>query len=301
MNRAGLDMIQADSLDQVKGQCVYPLVVEEYREAFQELVSDVFQGKSRTLEFKVIGLKGRPCWLYSKVVPMRNDSGEIVSALSITIDITDRKKAEAELMESEDKFRSLVETTSDWIWEVNENALYTYVSPKVKDILGYEPQEIIGKTPFDLMPREEAERVTPEFLSFVANLKPLSGIANINRHKDGKLVVLETSGVPFFDGDGKYCGYRGIDRDITSRKKAEEERERLISELKEALANVKQLSAMLPICAYCKKIRDDKGYWSQVESYISNHTDTIFSHGICPECEVKAMKEVEELKKESGL
>lgn len=96
MNRAGLDMIQADSLDQVKGQCVYPLVVEEHREAFQTLIKDVFQGKSGAQEFKVIGLKGRPCWLYSKVVPLRNDHGEIVSALSVTVDITERKQTEEE-------------------------------------------------------------------------------------------------------------------------------------------------------------------------------------------------------------
>jgi len=69
MNRAGLDMIRADSLDQVKGQCVYPLVVEEHREAFQELVQDVFQGKSRELEFRVIGLKGHTRTLYTKAVP----------------------------------------------------------------------------------------------------------------------------------------------------------------------------------------------------------------------------------------
>jgi len=70
-------------------------------------------------------------------------------------------------------------------------------------------------------------------------------------------------------------------------KKHEEEREKLIGELQEALAKVKQLSGLLPICASCKKIRDDKGYWNQIESYIRDHSEAEFSHGICPECAAK--------------
>ncbi len=153
-------------------------------------------------------------------------------------EIAERKRTEATLKESEEKFRSLVETTSDLIWEVDENAFYTYVSPRVKDILGYEPQEIMGKTPFDLMPREEAERVASEFLSIVANRRPFPGLENINRHKDGRLIILETSGVPVFDGGGKYRGYRGIDRDITMRKKAEELKDRLLNAISAATEGI---------------------------------------------------------------
>jgi PAS domain S-box-containing protein len=72
--------------------------------------------------------------------------------------------------------------------------------------------------------------------------------------------------------------------DITERHQAEAERERLIQELQTALARVKQLSGLLPICANCKRIRNDEGYWSQVESYVSSHSEATFSHGICPEC-----------------
>jgi hypothetical protein len=69
------------------------------------------------------------------------------------------------------------------------------------------------------------------------------------------------------------------------------ERERLISELREALAEVKQLSGLLPMCASCKKIRDDKGYWNQLEAYIRAHSEADFSHGICPECAKKLYPE----------
>ena len=87
---------------------------------------------------------------------------------------------------------------------------------------------------------------------------------------------------------------RRIIRFAIERKRIIEERDIVIAQLKEAMSKIKILSSMLPICASCKKIRDDKGYWKQVESYISEHTDTVFSHGICPDCEKKAYAEIED-------
>ncbi|GMR18109.1 MAG: hypothetical protein BMS9Abin33_0512 [Gammaproteobacteria bacterium] len=123
---------------------------------------------------------------------------------------------------SEAQFRALVEVTSDWIWVVDKDAVYTYSSPKVRDLLGYEPEEIIGKTLFDLMPADEAERVAAEFAEIVQKHRAFNGLENTNRHKDGHLVTLETSGVPVFDEQGAFCGYHGVDRDITERKQKEE-------------------------------------------------------------------------------
>lgn len=132
------------------------------------------------------------------------------------------KEKTAELRKSEEKFRGLTESTSDWVWEVNESGTYTYASPKVKELLGYEPQEIIGKSPFDLMPQEEATKVSEEFGAIINAGRPFIRLENTNLHKDGHLVVLETSGVPIVDAEGRLRGYRGIDRDITGRKQAEE-------------------------------------------------------------------------------
>lgn len=88
-------------------------------------------------------------------------------------------------------------------------------------------------------------------------------------------------------------------RDITERKKIEAERERLVKELKETLAKVKVLSGMLPICAWCKKVRDDKGYWKKVENYIEENSGASFTHGICPEC-IARVKLEEEKEEEEG-
>ncbi len=137
-------------------------------------------------------------------------------------EITERKRAEDRLKESEEWFRALVESTSDWVWEVDANAVYTYASPKIKELLGYEPEEVIGKTPFDFMYPEEAERIVAEFKAIAEAQKPFERLENTNQHKDGRLVVLETSGVPIFDTNGDFMGYRGIDRDVTERKQAEE-------------------------------------------------------------------------------
>jgi len=136
--------------------------------------------------------------------------------------VTERGQAEEALWKSKERFRALTESTSDWVWEVDADGVYTYASPKVRDLLGYEPEEVIGKTPFDLMPPEEAKRVAEEFRITMESQRPFARLENTNLHKDSRLVVLETSGVPIFSADGQLCGYRGIDRDITERKQAEE-------------------------------------------------------------------------------
>ena len=131
-------------------------------------------------------------------------------------------EAKAALRESEERYRTLVETVSDWVWEVDENIVYTFVSPKIRDLLGYEPGEILGKSPFDLMPPDEALRVKEIFGPYAAKREPFLAIENANLHRDGHRIVLETSGLPFFDANGRFRGYRGVDRDITARKQAEE-------------------------------------------------------------------------------
>jgi PAS domain S-box-containing protein len=131
------------------------------------------------------------------------------------------KRAERALQESEERFRSLAETTSDWIWEVDRNGCYTYTSPKIFDLLGYDPTEVIGKKPFDFMPLYEKEQIGRVFIGITESHRPFSHLENVNLHKDGREIVLETSGVPVFDKGGNYSGYRGIDRDISQRKLAE--------------------------------------------------------------------------------
>ena len=105
-----------------------------------------------------------------------------------------------------------------------------------------------------------------------------------NKKKNGELYWESASISPIKDPQGSVTHFLAVKEDITQRKQAEEEREKLIKELQFALDNVKTLQGLIPICANCKKIRDDTGYWQQVESYIQKHSDAKFTHGICPEC-----------------
>ncbi|NQT40546.1 MAG: PAS domain S-box protein [Planctomycetes bacterium] len=153
---------------------------------------------------------------------LRDSCGSIDGVLSIGIDITDRKRAEEALRQSEAKFRGLVESSGDWIWEVDVEGVYTYASPRVEAILGYKPEDVVGKTPFDLMPPEEAARVAELFKDAAGKGEPIVALENVSLHKDGRRIILETSGVGVLDTAGKVTGYRGVDHDITERRQTEE-------------------------------------------------------------------------------
>jgi len=120
-----------------------------------------------------------------------------------------------------ERFKKMVESSQDWFWEFDENANFTYVSPSVKTLLGYEPDELIGANAFDLMDAEEASRVRKHFDPIANKYLPFTQLENVNRHKDGHEVFIESSGTPIFNEAGDFCGYRGVDRDITHRKLAE--------------------------------------------------------------------------------
>jgi PAS domain S-box-containing protein len=124
-------------------------------------------------------------------------------------------------------FKEMVETSQDWFWEFDENAVFTYVSPRCREMLGYEPEEIIGLNAFDLMSDEEAERVREHFEPLAERYLPFNNLQNINIHKDGHEVFIESSGTPIFDVEGQFRGYRGVDRDISERMELENKYRRL--------------------------------------------------------------------------
>ena len=164
-------------------------------------------------------------------------------------ELAGRDRAEKAAGASERKFQNLVETSFDWVWECDKNGIYTYVSPRIKDLLGYEVSEVLGKTPFDFMPEEEGIKIREIFKEKLVNKETFHGLENANRHKDGHLVILETSGVPIFDEHSRVKGYRGIDRNITERKKAERE-------LVEAKALVETVVENIPNMIFLKEATD---------------------------------------------
>lgn len=148
---------------------------------------------------------------------------------SFITDISERKQAEAARYESEKRFRDIANASADWLWEIDQHAKYCFASGRVKDLLGYEPEEIVGKSPFDLMPAGESLLIRQRFQEIVAQQLPFRDLANINLHKDGSIRYILTSGVPVVDKQGRVQGYRGVDRDVTALKTAELERQKFVS------------------------------------------------------------------------
>jgi len=161
-----------------------------------------------------------PIEMHTKMMP--NGSYQ-----SIFRNVTERKKAEEILRESEIKFKSLVESTSDIIWETNIEGKYTYISPQLENLLGYTPQEAIGKSPFDFIVNENIKEIIDNSDSIVKKASPFSAHVNKYKHRNGHILFFETSGVPVFNASGKLSGYRGISRDITQRYLAEKELHKL--------------------------------------------------------------------------
>lgn len=153
---------------------------------------------------------------------VRRNNGEIDYLWGTARDITERKRATEELRASEKRFKDIAHSSGDWIWEVDANGKYTFTSGRVEQILGYMPEELIGKTPFDFMPEEEAERVGKIFEEIASGKHNIVDLENWNLSKKGEHVCLLTNGVPLLDSNGVLTGYRGVDKDITERKLAEE-------------------------------------------------------------------------------
>jgi len=166
---------------------------------------------------------GEKAWIYTVKTPIRDKAGNTVGILGVFSDITDRKRTEDALRESEKRFRQIAESTEEWIWEVNNDGLYTYSSHVVEKILGYTPEEIVGKKHFyDFFPFDMREQMKKEVFEGFASKRPFIRYVNMNAHKNGSIITLETSGSPILDCGGGLLGYRGVDVDITERKKAED-------------------------------------------------------------------------------
>lgn len=172
---------------------------------------------------------------------------------SLTAKAVEAEVIREALQASEARFRSLVEATSDWIWEADNDLRFTYTSPRVQDILGYRPGDLLGRQAYDFMPAEDAASARTRFAPEIAAHKPLLRVENRFCHRDGHLVVLETSAVPILDG-GRFRGYRGISRDVTERHIAEETLRRRAAQM-EALRQVGlEITAQLDLDALLSSI-----------------------------------------------
>jgi len=223
------------SLEQERGDGWTASIHPDDLDSCQDACRQAFAARQPcTLEYRLRRHDGEYRWVIDHGKPYYIQPEKFAGYIRTCSDVTERKQAESDLLKSEKRFRELTENTSDWVWEVDENMRYVYSSPVVGELLGYEPTELIGKTPFDLMTAEEVDRLKPALAELIGSPQPFKGLENVNLHKEGYHVVLETSGVPLFDAEGNFTGFRGIDRDISARKEAEEKIKKLNAELEEA-------------------------------------------------------------------
>ncbi len=196
-----------------------------------------------------------------------------------------RQKMEDELRVSEQKFSKLFHANPDWVIISNlHSGRYLDVNAAVLRMTGFSREEIVGRTSLELQ-----MWVNPEERKGIVSILLREGRISSHevkfRMKSGEIrSMLRSAELIDLNGESVMIS---VCKDITDRNQAALERERLIGQLEESLSKVKLLSGMLPICASCKKIRDEKGEWFQVESYIKDRSDALFTHGVCPDCAQK--------------
>ena len=214
-----------------------------------------------------------------ELVAQRTAELEVVNG-NLQNEICKRQYIQDELAQASRQWSNTFNTISDFVSVHNKEMKMIRVNKALCDFLGKDADELIGQNCFEIF--HGTKEPWPECPHVEAMESGKVTTHEINDPHIGKPLLITCS--PFYNEEGNLIGSVHLARDISQQKFAEEEKEKLIAELQSALSKVKQLSGFLPICASCKKIRDDKGYWNQLEAYIRDHSEVEFSHGICPDC-----------------
>ncbi|MBU1231371.1 MAG: response regulator [Proteobacteria bacterium] len=194
--------------------------------------------------------------------------------------IAERERMNEELEFIARQWSTTFDTIPDFISVLNKEMRFVRVNKSLANFLGKDPEELLGQHCYQAIYKRDRPFPDCPHLQAIAENRPVS----VEIHESHLGFPLLVTCSPCFHDDGTLLGSINVGRNISQQKKVEKEREDMINKLQEALAKVKLLSGIIPICASCKKIRDDKGYWNQVEAYIRDHSDAQFSHGICPDC-----------------
>jgi PAS domain S-box-containing protein len=167
-------------------------------------------------EFQIIDRAGQARWLNQRNMLVTDNEGRTIAIEGIITDITRQKETERELRRNELRSLAVSANAGSWIWEVDPEGIYRYSSPAVLNILGYKPEEIVGRMHFyDLFDPSIRDILTPQVFAAMEGREPFRNLENLNVHKDGRPVLLRTGGTPVFDENGAFAGYCGVDEDIT--------------------------------------------------------------------------------------
>ena len=273
-----------------KRPCLVDLLLDGTIKKMPDWYSDKYK-KSELVEngyevtdyFEHLGKDGK--WIFITAVVIKDSKGKVIGALETLEDITEIKRVEEALASERNLLKTVIDNIPDKIYAKDTEGRFIICNHAVAKRMGKsEPDEIIGKSDFDFIEQELAAQFHADEQAIIKSGEPLINHEEPLDHLEGGRRWNSATKVPLRDNQGNIIGIVGIGRDITERKQAEQERDRMIKELQEALNKVSTLQGLIPICANCKKIRNDKGYYEHVEKYIMDHSGAVFSHGICPEC-----------------
>lgn len=231
------------------------------------------------LEHAIQHPDGKRVILSVNAAPLYDYNNKLTAIITSITDITRLKEAEETARKNEQRFRDLANSISDVFFAVDNDLRCTYWNRACETLTGILAKNAISQRISNLLPNSLADEL--------GNLLNESRATQITKPYVAKV---KFQGKVYHFDINIYPAKHGLSvflKDVSERTFAERERERLITELQDALSKVKTLSGLLPICAFCKKIRDDGGYWHQVEAYIKAHSGANFSHGVCPECAKK--------------
>ncbi len=181
---------------------------------------------------------GKEVCLQTNIIPIVDEKGVVTGHRGLCRDITERRTIKMELQASRARYRTLVENVNDIIWEIDANGIITFLSPRVQAILGYETEELLGHSWFSLILPDEIDYIKETFSRAWSSSSETVSVENTKMHKAGHAVRIESNATPFVDDNGVLAGYRGVDRDITDRKRAEKE-------LQEAKEEAEEMNMML--------------------------------------------------------
>jgi two-component system, cell cycle sensor histidine kinase and response regulator CckA len=204
-------------------EAFFDLVHPEDREMLGQAITRAIEdGVPYVNEFRILTPVGNTRWIANLGQVYRDDEGRPLRMIGFVRDVTERKQTERALADSEEQFRSIVETTSEWIWTIDRHTQITYSNPAVEAILGYRPDELIGRSLQSLVHEDDLPKAKQILSTSLAEKRGWAGFVVRCRRKDDTYRHLECHGVPILDAAGEVLGFRGSDRDITERKQMEE-------------------------------------------------------------------------------
>jgi PAS domain S-box-containing protein len=229
---AGAEHIYGYTAEEAVGRPISIIVPPDRSHERPRWLREIRAGKSIENRDSVrLRKDGEPVDVALTLSPIHDASGAMIGASTIARDVTKRRRAEQALAASEAKFRAFVETTDEWVWEIDAEAVMTYSNPGVERILGYSPEELVGRNSLELVYEEDRARVEAELRRSAARKDGWSGLILRWLTSDGSVRHLESNGTPILDAEGTLRGWRGTDRDVTARVLAEAEREALLADL----------------------------------------------------------------------